>query len=362
MVCLESSPLQTMLISFSFGLVTSYLKEIKQCLNLSMLELSLSRLPRSLNEGYGRMLMSIDERCIPYAIRLLQFLVFWAQTLGSDETLELDEAVDLLAVELNKSPSFNKEFRMFNPLDVGKVCGNLVILNHIDGSDAENPLCVQLAHPSIKQFLRSDAIPGNLQRYFEKDQAQSEINTISIAYLTSIITSWTSSADSYSLLPMNKGGDAEGFFFLRKALWLILSAHGTFKSTQLKSLLDCLQHRSFGFVMQDLTVYRLLFNQITSSLYESRKLLTCTRDSVWDAMLEANSIAIRVGQASVYILGMIFWMVELVAVEQFTRDAQGSRWIVLRTPTGWAGCFGMAWQVIKSKNIIVPRQWGRSLS
>lgn len=73
---------------YRFRWVTCQLQMIKDCTDYLMLQRVLLSLPKTLGATYSRILNGISEQYLPYAIRILQFLMF------SERALRIDEVVD----------------------------------------------------------------------------------------------------------------------------------------------------------------------------------------------------------------------------------------------------------------------------
>ena len=108
------------------------------------------------------------------AIRLLQFLVY------SDRPLELEEAIDLIAVRMNGNEgSFNPEDRMPDPSEVIGFCPSLVSLvlpTTISGGPK-----LHLAHFSVKEYLLRHQPHG-----FRNTELQIGVAETCMAYLSSV--------------------------------------------------------------------------------------------------------------------------------------------------------------------------------
>ena len=110
------------------------------------------------------------------AIRLLQFLIY------SDTPLELEEAVDLIAVRMNGNKgSFNPEDRMPDPSEVIGFCLSLVSLvlpTAISGGPK-----LHLAHISVKEYLLRHQPHG-----FRNTELEIGVPETCMAYLSSLPT------------------------------------------------------------------------------------------------------------------------------------------------------------------------------
>ena len=106
------------------------------CVDLGTLQKELSRLPKTLNETYDRMMQRIEDIHRKRAMFLMQLM------LSSERPLTLAEAVDALATD-SEAGLFDINQRMPRPMDIGLVCPNLITLNRIpepvknDGTSAK---------------------------------------------------------------------------------------------------------------------------------------------------------------------------------------------------------------------------------
>ena len=107
----------------------------------------LEDLPKSLDETYGRTLLSIDEERQEYAQRLFRCLTI------SIRPLCVEELAEIFAISFDEAapPTFNPDLR---PMDVNEAvlsaCSSLVSIVDISGSQI-----VQFSHFSVKEFLTS---------------------------------------------------------------------------------------------------------------------------------------------------------------------------------------------------------------
>ncbi|KAJ5772187.1 hypothetical protein N7520_002716 [Penicillium odoratum] len=142
---------------------------LQDCINIELLEKSLQRLPKTLEETYGRILAGISESHREYAVRLLQFLTY------SERPLTIEEAVDVMAINLNRDPSFDPARRMPNPREIVRFCSSLASI--VERESVQKPwetpdrvvvVELQLAHFSVQQYLKSSGI----QSSFPKDATE----------------------------------------------------------------------------------------------------------------------------------------------------------------------------------------------
>lgn len=77
-----------------------------------MLRNALGSLPATLEETYARFLTGIDPYHRDYAKRILQVLIY------SEKPLRIEEAVDIVAVDPTRNPSFDPALRIPDPQDL----------------------------------------------------------------------------------------------------------------------------------------------------------------------------------------------------------------------------------------------------
>ncbi|KAJ8132754.1 hypothetical protein O1611_g873 [Lasiodiplodia mahajangana] len=168
-----------------FRWVSCQLDELAECLNAREVREALKNLPRTLDETYDRMIEKIDPKRKSSAVRLLQFLAF------SEKPLELEEVVDIIAVETNGS-MFKPKDRLPIPDEILKYCPSLVIkveTNVINSPRIEDQSLVttkkhiQLSHFSVKEYLVSSRPKPDIARNFETTLAKVSLAEVCLNYL-----------------------------------------------------------------------------------------------------------------------------------------------------------------------------------
>lgn len=101
-----------------FRWVSCQLDSLEKCLKPHDLRAALKKLPRTLDETYARILSKIPPDYERNATRLLQFLTF------SERPLQLEEAVDIDAVDLEEKHRFNADYRMPEPDEISIYCSS----------------------------------------------------------------------------------------------------------------------------------------------------------------------------------------------------------------------------------------------
>lgn len=78
---------------------------------------------------------------------------------------------------------FNTQDRMPNPADIVGYCSTLAVLVRRQTRHGRTIEEIQLAHFSVKDYLTSDSLPGNLVRHFDEISARSSMAQVCLAYL-----------------------------------------------------------------------------------------------------------------------------------------------------------------------------------
>jgi hypothetical protein len=119
----------------------------------------------------------------------------------SERPLQLEEAVDAIAVQPDARPSFDPKNRMPEPRDILRICSSLVTLvrrslvDHVDGlTDVDGDenggerivTELQLAHFSVKEYLISDRVAPSFSSSLADRTARASIATLCLTYLTDL--------------------------------------------------------------------------------------------------------------------------------------------------------------------------------
>ncbi|KAF3254019.1 hypothetical protein TWF192_003533 [Orbilia oligospora] len=158
------------------------LDALENCLEYRSLQKTLNSLPTTLDETYARILRGIPEEHKQSALIILQFLTY------SPRPLKIKEVIDAIAVDTETDEYFNPKYRMPNPNEVLSYCSGLVVavpvhvVKHSWGGGAISTE-LQLAHFSVKEYLASDRLDGDIKQHFQEDVAKGSIATICLAYL-----------------------------------------------------------------------------------------------------------------------------------------------------------------------------------
>ena len=140
------------------------------CLSPSALDKALKSLPRTLDETYERILLSIPEEHHGQAFSALQFLAFATQPTN------VEGVAEVVAVRPGCT-SWDEIDRLFDPHDILTICSSLV-------ATQENH-SVQLAHYSVKEYLLSPRILGSPAKafYLDYSKAHKELATLCVDYI-----------------------------------------------------------------------------------------------------------------------------------------------------------------------------------
>ncbi|KAF2100833.1 hypothetical protein NA57DRAFT_54907 [Rhizodiscina lignyota] len=150
------------------------------------LEQCLRSLPRSLDETYERMLLSIDEESYEEARRILMLLCF------SSRPLKVSEVLHGIAVDLGEQACLNRDRLLEGTDDLCEICSGLIdfgfeakegVDSNTDSTSLE--VTVRIAHFSVQEYLESARIRQHNARFFAMTSisAHQEIATICCVYL-----------------------------------------------------------------------------------------------------------------------------------------------------------------------------------
>lgn len=155
----------------------------------------LETLPRTLDETYEQILLRIDESHRENALRILQWLSFSARPVS------VQEAAEVLAVDIGDYPHFDHDQKLFDPLDVLLLCSTLITkeqpstfnmfeimsstYNEYSFNHPKDTWVIRLAHLSVKDYLVSTRIRSSKASCFATDMklANSMIAQTCITYL-----------------------------------------------------------------------------------------------------------------------------------------------------------------------------------
>ena len=138
---------------------------LRKCRNRMALRQALTTLPQTLGETYERILCAINENDSEYAIRILRWLAFCCRP------LLVEEMAEVVAINVERSPAFNGEEVLEDPLEVLGICSSLVTITATEDHSPTKRI-VTLAHYSVKEYLSTEQIlQSRAARYSIQDIA-----------------------------------------------------------------------------------------------------------------------------------------------------------------------------------------------
>jgi hypothetical protein len=152
-----------------------------RCRSINELQKALASLPKTLDDTYARILLSIEEDDIQNALKILQWLVY------STQPLQIDEIAEVITVNVEANPRINPAKRFEEPQDILTIFSSLItIAEPMEGPRGKITRGqVRLAHFSVKEYLVSERIQaGSVGRYSIREiHAHTSIAKICLAYL-----------------------------------------------------------------------------------------------------------------------------------------------------------------------------------
>jgi hypothetical protein len=127
-----------------------------------MLRKSLATLPQTLDQTYDRILTAISEEDCKYAMRILQWLTFSARPLS------VKEIAEVVAIDVTRDQSFDRDEVLEDPLEALSICSSLVTITANKAEERLGPTqyTIALAHYSVQEYLVSDRIKqGQTKQY-----------------------------------------------------------------------------------------------------------------------------------------------------------------------------------------------------
>lgn len=100
---------------------------LEKCPNPINFRTAFKTLPKTLDKIYVRILNKIPPNYERNATKFLQFFTF------SERPLQFEKTVDINAVNLEKKPKFNADYKMPEPDEIFTYCLNLVIVINKSG-------------------------------------------------------------------------------------------------------------------------------------------------------------------------------------------------------------------------------------
>ena len=114
-------------LSVRFRWVACQLDSLGDCFHLPHLRQTLASLPKTLDDTYARILCNIDKRYNFYnrhILKILQWLAF------SVRPLQLEELAEIFAIDVDETPRFDPQRRLFEPRDILTICSSLITLTN----------------------------------------------------------------------------------------------------------------------------------------------------------------------------------------------------------------------------------------
>jgi hypothetical protein len=148
------------------------------CISLNHIREALENLPKDMNETYSRIMVRVFGRFKSDTIRILQLL------LCSARPLRVDELIDAITVQPEKSPSFEAGNRIRRPAKIARCCSSLIkLVKPPDGSHNEGALELHLARFTVQEYLLASL---EYAHYFQEVPSRSLIASICVSYLQCI--------------------------------------------------------------------------------------------------------------------------------------------------------------------------------
>ncbi|PSN68860.1 hypothetical protein BS50DRAFT_490228, partial [Corynespora cassiicola Philippines] len=124
-----------------------------KCRNRAMLRKSLATLPPTLDTTYDRILCAISEEDSKLALRILQWLAF------STQPLSVDEFAEVVAIDTERTPAFDKDEVLEEPLEALSICSSLVTMTTYRARYwIRKKKVLAFAHFSVKEYIVSNRI------------------------------------------------------------------------------------------------------------------------------------------------------------------------------------------------------------
>lgn len=154
------------------------LDSLTKCLNRAALRRALATLPPTLDQTYERILSAISEAHSEYAFRILRWLTY------SVQPLSVNQIAEVVAIDTELDPAFDRDEVLEDPLDVLNICSSLITITRYNES-SRSEVIVVLAHYSVQEYLVSDRIwKGKAAKYGMRDDVcHDAISRSCISYL-----------------------------------------------------------------------------------------------------------------------------------------------------------------------------------
>ena len=151
---------------YRFRWVACQIDELKRCPNQKSIMETLRSLPKSLESTYDQIFQRIDEKEIPAARVILQWLVLGMRPLTAEE-------LAIIVTFDTSAGNFDSSLGLASPDDVIHLCSSLVI------KTGDNT--VQLAHASVKEYFLQKA--GNIALFANSELGHTHIADCCLTFL-----------------------------------------------------------------------------------------------------------------------------------------------------------------------------------
>ncbi|CAO2649247.1 Nn.00g066320.m01.CDS01 [Neocucurbitaria sp. VM-36] len=126
------------------------IEQLRKCYTLDGLRITLTSLPRGLEDTYVRILSEIPEPNRPVVLKLLYWIMF------VEMPLDLAAAAETIKLDINADMFYKEGRRLRNPRTLLRLCPSLITL--IPRTEPSDPEYITLSHASVKDFLLSERI------------------------------------------------------------------------------------------------------------------------------------------------------------------------------------------------------------
>ena len=165
-----------------FQWVVCQLDMLRRCMSVAAVRKALSAgLPKNLNQTYDQILFQIDELHQQDVLKTLQALT------ATQESLTLEEIVEILAVDLDSDPPhFDPDSRLLDPRSLLSMCSSLVTTVKTSRwttyPEKESVTYLKLAHASVADYLTQPKM-GPSQFHFSTTPSRQFLAQCCLAYL-----------------------------------------------------------------------------------------------------------------------------------------------------------------------------------
>jgi ankyrin repeat domain-containing protein 50 len=165
-----------------FQWVVCQLDMLRRCISVAAIRKALSAgLPKNLNQTYDQILSHIDELHQQDVLKTLQALT------ATDESLTLEEIVEILAVDLDSNPPhIDPDSRLLDPRSILSMCSSLVTTVKMSRwntyREKEDVTYLKLAHASVADYLTQPKV-GPSQFHFSTTPSRQFLAQCCLTYL-----------------------------------------------------------------------------------------------------------------------------------------------------------------------------------